>query len=428
MIYRHLYNIFLHIVLPLAILRLFWKSLRNRRYRERIAERLARFDITFEDDVIWIHAVSVGELNAAMPLVQFFLEHFKQYRILITTVTPTAAKRVEQLFGDKITHLYAPYDLNVVVNRFLKKVKPIVAIVMETEIWPNLFEACAKNNIPLLIVNARLSKKSAKRYAWIKKLIVPCLNNASHIAVQTIEDRTRFINLGVDEEKLSIMGNLKFEVRLPDDIREVAEALRKRWGMTKMIFLAASTHAGEEELMIRAYKQVRQHLPNVLLVLAPRHPERAKNIEKLCLKQKLNVVKKTDSEYGALSMDCFIVDTIGDLPLYYAISDIAFVGGSFATIGGHNVLEPAALGKPIIVGPHIENFAQVTHMLQEKGALTIIKNSHYLGNVVRSLLENPDHRDVMGVAGRKFVFNSRGALKRILAVLIPYITQNHSKN
>ncbi|HYQ72215.1 MAG TPA: lipid IV(A) 3-deoxy-D-manno-octulosonic acid transferase, partial [Gammaproteobacteria bacterium] len=365
---RILYSLLLYLLTPLVLLRLAWRGLRAPAYWRRWPERFGFIEPPLGERVIWIHAVSVGEVLAAVPLVRALLEKYPAYSLLVTTVTPTGSAQVAALFGSELAHVYAPYDLPGAVRRFFHRVRPQLAIIMETEIWPNLFHACETRQVPLLLVNARLSARSLAGYLRVKPLVTQTLARLTGMAAQGETDAARFEQLGAPRARITVSGNLKFEQRIPHSLRERAEALRRDWGADRPVWVAASTHQGEDELLLDVHNKLRKRYADCLLVLVPRHPERFQLVAQLCRQRGLETVLRSERRPCTADTAVFVGDSMGELLLFLAAADVAFVGGSLVPHGGHNLLEPAALGLPVVTGPHVFNFTEICKLLLQAGA------------------------------------------------------------
>ena len=332
---RIFYTFLLYLLSPLVLLRLAWRGLRAPDYWRRWPERFGSVAPALGKQVIWIHAVSVGEVQAAEPVVRALLEHHPDYSLLITTVTPTGSARVRSLFGQEVAHVYAPYDLPGSVKRFFDRVRPQLAIVMETELWPNLFHRCRQGGVPLLLVNARLSARSEKGYGRVPGLVSVTLSAVTEIVAQGEVDAARFARLGADPARITVTGNLKFEQRVQPSLLERAEVLRRDWGVARPVWIAASTHEGEDELLLDVFADLRKQFPDCLLVITPRHPERFETVAALCLQRGYQTVLRSEHTACTPETAVYMADTMGELPLLYAASDVAFVGGSLVRHGGH---------------------------------------------------------------------------------------------
>ena len=414
MLLRLLYNFAMYLFTPLVMLRLMARGMRYGDYHVRWRERFGRFPGTRLSGCLWVHAVSVGEVNAAEPLVKALMEAYPHAPMLVTTVTPTGSERVRQLFGDTVHSVYLPYDLPFAVRRFLRSTRPRLAVIVETEIWPNLYFACRRYGIPLLIANARLSERSLRGYARMSSLVRRALRCVSHIAAQSRTDAARYRLLGAEPSQLTVCGNLKFDMPVPKAALESGNAMREGWGTGRPVWIAASTHEGEEMGVLEAHLNVMRRLPDALLLIAPRHPERFKAVEASVRSLGFTVATRSSDRVPGHTTQCFVIDSMGELLRFFAAADVAFVGGSLVSIGGHNVLEPAALSKPVLVGPYTFNFEEITQALLDEGGGYRVKDSDQLGEQVLSLLRDRDRRELMGSAAR-YVFDSeRGSVGKVM--------------
>lgn len=421
---RHIYTFVIYLLAPFVLLRLFWLGTKNSAYRLRWRERFGSIEWRKTDKpVIWIHAVSVGEVNAASPIVNRLLEQYPDHLLLMTTVTPTGAITIEKHFGEDVRHLYLPYDLPFAVNKFLNIVQPTVMITMETEIWPNLYYACNQLDIPVLIINARLSQQSAKRYRLVSNLMRDTLSLVKFIAAQTRQDAERFIAFGATREKVFVTGNLKFDITVPHSITEQAQSLKRYFSVNRPIWIAASTHEGEEKIVLNAHINIMKQHPDAILIIAPRHPERIDKIAAYCKSKSLNYVKRTKQKVFTEQHHVYLLDTLGELQLHYAASQVAFVGGSLVETGGQNMMEPASLGLPVISGPHTFNFTEITELLLEQNVLISISNESELTNEVSSLLNDANRRHYIGEIGRKVIESNRGNIDRLMQLIEPCLSQ-----
>ena len=408
------YRLCLYLFLPIVFVRLAIKAIRYRQYRNRLPQRFGFGINSTAANGIWIHAVSVGEVNAASPLVTFLLNTYPDVALTVTTMTPTGADRVKQLYADKVTHCYLPYDYPGAVTRFVKSTKPMLAMIMETEIWPNMIHACHENGVPMMYTNVRLSQRSYVGYRRFKALIGPTLEKVDEFAVQSRADADRLIDLGARPDSVYVSGNLKFDMAIPPSIEESGLAIRRILGNDRSIWVAGSTHEGEEEQVIDAFSQAKRQMPDLLLLLVPRHPERFSSVAKLCDRSGFHCVHRSESRYRLdENADIYLVDTMGELTLFLCASDVAFIGGSLVPTGGHNLLEANALGVPVVFGPHMFNFSDVSKMVLEKGAGRQVENSDELGVVIVELLNDPALRDRCGENGRALIAQNKGALEQI---------------
>ncbi len=357
---RLIYSVVLYFLLPLILLRLLIKSRKNKGYRLRIAERLGWVPTTSKNKkIIWLHAVSVGETIAAKPLINRLLQDHPDYSLLITSTTPTGSATVKKLFSDRVLHSYFPYDLPHLVQRFISRINPQLLIIVETEIWPNLYAACAQKNIPLLLVNARLSTKSTRQYLRLKRLVSETLSYATLIAVRSEEDRQHFLSLGAPTKKLELTGNIKFDIAINKKVSKQGELLKAQWGKERPVWVAASTHAGEDEIILAIFKRLKQSFPMLLLIIVPRHPERFDDVYQLISDSNYQAQKRSNHTLFQPDTDIILGDSMGEMLLWYAAADLAFIGGSLVETGGHNPLEATALGLPVISGCYTFNFNDI---------------------------------------------------------------------
>ncbi|HEX5515696.1 MAG TPA: lipid IV(A) 3-deoxy-D-manno-octulosonic acid transferase [Gammaproteobacteria bacterium] len=413
---RRLYSIFFYLLLPAAFLRLFWRGRKAPAYRRRWAERLGWVPAMPGERPIWLHAVSVGETLAAVPLVRALQSRYPETPLLLTTTTPTGSERVRATFGDSVHHVYAPYDLPSVVQRFLNRTRPQLVVVMETELWPNLFHALRARGIPLLVVNARLSPRSTRGYQRLGRLTRATIGCIDTIAAQSPADAERYAVLGATAQQLVTTGNIKFDMTLPDDLAQAGQALRTGFGAQRPVWIAASTHEGEDEQVLAAHRQLLHRYPDLLLILVPRHPERFERVAVLCREQGFQLARRSYGETGA-DAQVYLGDTMGELMRMYAAADVAFVGGSLVPTGGHNLLEPAALGLAPLSGPHLFNFQQIAELLAAVETLTLVADAAALAAQVERLLAEPAMRRAAGERARQVVEDNRGALARTLDLI-----------
>jgi len=421
---RHLYSLITYLLLPFVTLRLYWSGLRNPDYRRRWPERFGFIPPTDGKPTIWIHAVSVGEVQAAVPLVKRLLENYPGHSIVLTTMTPTGYRTVQQRFAPAVTHYYVPYDIAWAVRRFLDRLRPAILIVMETEIWPNLIHYSRSRGVPVVLVNARMSSRSAAGYARFPSLTRAMLGGISLIAAQGREDARRLVELGSDAERTVVTGNLKFDIKLPPSTREQAEVLRRGLSVNRPVWIAASTHEGEEKLVLDAFSPILEQAPDCLLLIAPRHPERFDRVADLCRRQGYRLARRSSGEVVTQETSVYLVDTLGELPVCYAAADIAFVGGSLVPVGGHNMLEPASLGVPILTGPHFFNFTEIAQVLSNAGAAWIVRNPTELAKRVQILIEDANLRYQAGQSGCRIVQSNAGGADELMSLLQEYLAPN----
>lgn len=420
---RSLYSVLLYLLMPLVLIYLFLRGLRSRDYLLRWSERFGRFEAPGQDGGIWVHAVSMGEVNAASTLVKAIAERYPDLPLYITTFTPTGSERVRELFGDTVFHVYSPFDLPGSVSRFFDRLRPRLAIIMETEIWPNLYHEATARGIPSLIANARISDRSFGRYRRLKKLTGAALGRVDRIGAQSETDAERLRTIGAPAERVTVTGNLKFDVKLPPGLLDEGEAIRLAWCTNRLVLVAGSTHENEEGPLLKAFSGLLQDFPDALLVLVPRHPERFGRAAQAARSEGLRVALRSEGANCPSRAQCFVVDAMGELLRYYAAGDVAFVGGSLEAIGGHNLLEPAALSKPVVVGPHCFNFADITKQLVEAGAAEQVQDGTELESAVRRMFGDPDARDRMGRAGRQLFLDGQGAVGRTLDMVTELLTE-----
>ena len=413
---RFLYTVAMYLATPVIVWRLAARGLRYRGYFRRWRERFGRFPDPGLNGCIWVHAVSVGEVNAALPLIHALRRRYAPCPMVVTTVTPTGSERVLKLFGDEVFHVYLPYDLPAAVRRFLDRVRPALAVVMETEIWPNLFHLCGRRGIPLAVVNARLSERSLRGYRPIRALVSQALANVALIAAQSHADARRYRALGADPARVHVAGNLKYDMPLPKGAWERGAELRTQWGAMRPVWFAASTHEGEELAAFEAHLAVLARMPDALLLIAARHPERFRAVEHAA--RNLGFAVATHS-VGDVSPEtqCLVIDGMGVMMRYFAACDLAFVAGSLVPIGGHNVLEPAALSKPVLVGPYTFNFEEITRSMIEAGGARRVASTQELGVAVQELLRDPAKLAWMGAAAHAVCVRERGAVRRTMVLL-----------
>lgn len=409
---RLLYSLIFTLCLPLVVLRLLYRAWRAPAYARRWSERFA-LGGDVRSGGIWVHAVSVGESIAAAPMVRALLERYPQLPVTVTCMTPTGSEQIRKLFGGRVGHAYLPYDLPWLQRRLIRRLQPQVAIIMETELWPNLVAECKRAGVPVVLANARLSERSARGYARVSALVQPMFAALDWVAVQTHAEAARFRELGVPEAAMTVTGSIKFDLEpTPETLAQAAE-LRGQWGL-RPVWIAASTHAGEDEQVLVAHRQVLVAQPDALLVLVPRHPERFDNVARLAQDAGFSVVRRSEQRVPAATDQVFLGDSMGELMMFYGCADIAFVGGSLVATGGHNYLEPAALGLPILSGPHRFNFTEISELLEGAGALVEVDGADALAGQVVLWLEQPDRARNAGAAGQAVVRANQGALQRLL--------------
>ena len=415
---RNLYTALFCLLLPLYFIRLGWKGLSNREYYLRWGERLgfSRFIPSKDKLVIWVHAVSVGEVNASMPLIRRLLEDYPQSEILVTTTTPTGSKLLIERLGNKVKHQYIPVDIPFFINLFLNKWKPHILILLETEIWPNIINACKNRGIYTALVNARLSDKSKENYLKFKSLISTSIDSLNLILAQFESDKGRFNEIS-DKKEIKLCGNLKFDQDIPYELEEISRTIREDWsieGDQRPTLIASSTHEGEEEIILQAFKLILKDLPKALLILVPRHLERFEKVRNIILKHDLSLASRSKKSEVTHLTEVLFGDTIGELNFLYSLSDVAFVGGSLIDHGGQNLLEPSAQKLALLSGPSLRNFSDVSDQLKEVEALEIVNDPQELSDKFLSFIQNQDILKKKGHAAFEIFQENRGALKLIL--------------
>ncbi|MEX0963167.1 MAG: lipid IV(A) 3-deoxy-D-manno-octulosonic acid transferase [Pseudohongiellaceae bacterium] len=421
--HRIIYSVIFYLALPVILLRLLFRSLKAPAYRRRILERFALQALPqekFRDGLtVWIHAVSVGETVAAAPLVTEMRNLYPDARIVVTTMTPTGSDRVRSLFGEAVYHCYIPYDLPGACNRFLDKFQPRLLILMETELWPNLIHVCHRRGVRLMLANARLSEKSAAGYRRFSRLTRELLEKVDSIAAQASPDAERFIALGAKRSIVKITGSLKFIVEKPG--KEKPAYFTAIQNKQRPILVAASTRDGEEEKVLRAFAECLKLTPSLLLLLIPRHPERFNKVYKLSTDKGFTTAKRSDGEEVAAATQVVVGDSMGEMIDYYSVATIAFVGGSLVDTGCQNVLEPAAMGVPILVGPSQFNFATICRQLELAGALITVEDEKELAQAILALLADEDVRTKMAASGLRLISENQDALSELMKLIDSFI-------
>jgi len=411
------YSSLFYLLIPFVLIRLLWRSIKAPAYRSRWNERFGFYNIPSPKIDIWFHAVSVGEVEALFPLVRKIQQKSPDKRLLVTTTTPTGSARVTTILKESVEHVYLPYDIPVAVNRFMKWFKPQIAVVMETEIWPNLFVYCGKNKIPLYIFNARLSEKSSHGYQKIPALIRLALAQVKLIGAQTRDDADRFIAIGANHEKVKVLGNLKFDVEIPQVTIDQGRRLKADLFTGRFVWLIASTHKDEEAIFLEICKSLKEKIPNLLLLIVPRHPERFREVEKLCLLHHFNVVMRTSGNSIQANTDVYLVDTMGELKMLYAAADVAFVGGSMVNAGGHNILEASAVGVPVMFGPYMANFKEIASGIVKQNAAIQCRSQDEISDSILTLYAQPAYRHGLVEKGKIFLEQNQGSIAGIYSIL-----------
>ena len=428
---RLLYSLLLYLIFPIVIGRLFWKSRLNPAYRKRVFERLGFVKITTKQPIIWLHAVSVGETNAAQPLIESLISSYPEHRVLVTTTTPTGSERVKSLFSDRVEHVYFPYDLPEIIFRFLGRIKPEILVIVETEIWPNLFASCGKRGIPIVLVNARLSESSTNAYLKIKGLIKETLSHVDKLAVRSEADALSFKKLGATGEQITIAGNIKFDFKLDQPQINAGLEWRQQWGNSRPVLVAASTHEGEDEILLTAYEKLLLSYSDLLLVLVPRHPERFDRVYERCQrfatdKTSLEVLRHSRvKSYKNKSVNIIIGDSMGEMQSWFASADVVLIGGSLVKVGGHNPLEAIAQGKPVASGQYMFNFRDIVPELLKAELLSICETEDQLEKILSDLLQA--NKEELSVKASRIMQQHRGATARLLENIDVLLNDHKSK-
>ncbi len=419
---RILYTVLFYLLVPFILLRLWWRGIKAPEYRRRWHERFAFYSQRYPNPVIWFHAVSVGEAESLFPLIKRLQHAYPQEHLLITTTTPTGSARVKAVLQNTVSHVYLPYDLPDALHRFTRCFKPKLAVIMETEIWPNLYAHCGKQQIPLYLINARLSERSARSYRRIPCLVHPALAQVKHIGTQTPEDAQRFAAIGA-RNPVTTMGNIKFDVEIAKDTSENGLQLKAGLFSGRFVWLLASTHKGEEALFLPLYRQLKEQIPELLLLIAPRHPERFEEVKQLSRQQQLDCVTRTSGMACKKGADVYLLDTLGELKLFYAAADVAFVGGSMVPTGGHNVLEAAAVGVPVLFGPYMANFKAIAAGILKQDAAIQCLTLGSVRQTILTLYADPAFRTALIAKGQAFVQANQGATTRVFDLLKEALAQ-----
>ena len=423
---RFLYSWLIRCAVPFAFAAILWRGVRDRQYWQGLAERLG-FGAALPAPSIWLHAVSLGEMSAAAPLLRALRLRFPEIPLVVTTATPAGRARAAALFAQGADIRFLPYDTPGSVRRFLKRVRPRAAIIMETELWPNLLRECERGGIPVLLASARLSAKSVTQYRRFGSLFAGVFSKNLLVAAQSAEDAERFRSIGAAAERTVVVGNVKFDVSMDAGIDQAGRALRNAYAGTRPVWIAGSTHAGEEEPLLDAHALLLASIPNAVLLLVPRHKDRFAGVAELLARRGVKFARRSRMASGAqapqLPSDApvLLVDTVGELATLYASADVAFVGGSLVPTGGHNLLEPAALGLPVLTGPSYFNGKEIAQLLLARGAALEVKSAPDLAAVLQRLLAAPGMREPIGTIGKEIIAENRGSVARLLALIEPWL-------
>ena len=409
---RILYDLLVYLLRPFAVAVVLWRGLRNRGYWAGFGERFG-FGAAAAGRTLWVHAVSLGEVTAAAPIVRAVQARHPQLAVILTTATPTGRARARALYGTSVDVRYLPYDTPGSMRRFLKRVQPRAAIIMETELWPNLFHQCRRRGVPVVLASARLSPRSVARYLRFSGVFRGVFSADTVVAAQSVEDAARFIAIGAQPDRTQVIGNVKFDVGVDAEAVERGIRLRATWA-PRPVWIAGSTHEGEEEQVLTAHARVLEQQPGTLLLVVPRHPERFAAVADLLERRGFRYHRRSDARPLPAGTQVFLVDTVGELRSMYAAVDVAFVGGSLVPVGGHNLLEPAALGVPVITGPYQSNGQEIARLLLERGGALEVADAGALGERVGELLGDPERRRRIGASGLEVVAANRGSVGRLL--------------
>ncbi|MDP9009806.1 MAG: lipid IV(A) 3-deoxy-D-manno-octulosonic acid transferase [Pseudomonadota bacterium] len=422
---RGIYTWLIRLAVPFAFAVVLWRGLRDRSYWQGLAERFG-FVRPLPGLSIWLHAVSLGEMSAAAPLVRALHARYPQLPLMLTAATPAGRARARDLFGAVADVRFLPYDTPGSVRRFLGRSRPRMAIIMETELWPNLFRECERLGIPVVLASARLSEKSVSRYRRFGKLFSGVFTTNVTVAAQSADDAERFKLVGAPADQTRAIGNVKFDLAVDAGILEAGEILRAAYGVSRPVWIAGSTHAGEEEQLLQAHALLQRHRPDALLLLAPRHKDRFAAVADLLTRRGIPFARRSDMAHTpVVPMDTsvLLLDTMGELAALYASADVAFVGGSFVPIGGHNLLEPAALGLPVLTGPSHDNSKEIALLLLRRGAALQVTDAKDLAARLQHLLDDHAERRRIGMIGKDIVESNRGSVERLLALIEPSLTE-----
>jgi 3-deoxy-D-manno-octulosonic-acid transferase len=418
---RRLYSLVIYCAVPFAFAALLWRGVGDRSYRPALRQRFGFGEHRGELPTLWLHAVSLGEMSAAAPLVRALRSHYPRMPLVLTTATPTGRARAKNLFGDSVDVRFLPYDTPGAVARFLDRIRPRLAVIMETELWPNLFKECERRGVPMVLASARLSATSVARYRQLGGLFRGVFSATSLIAAQTDEDAARFVAIGAQGSRTRVIGNVKFDLELGPEVERAGRELRASFGASRPTWIAGSTHAGEEEQVLAAHEGLLSEQPGALLLLVPRHPDRFDGVAELLARRGTRFTRRSSGKAPDRDTQVVLVDTVGELAALYASADAAFVGGSLVPVGGHNLLEPAALGIPLLTGPSYSNGRDIARLLIEQGAALQVADAQELAAALARLLADPAQRQQMGAIGRRIVESNRGAVARLLELIEPLL-------
>lgn len=418
---RLIYIVLSYLLVPALLAHLLWRSLRVPGYRQRIHERFGFGVPPQRHASIWVHAVSVGEVQASAPLVRALLARHPEVPVVFTTMTPTGAERARALFGTSVLHSFVPYDLAGAVRRFFDRARPHLAVIMETELWPNLYHECGRRRVPLVLASARVSERSIRHYRRLVPLFRDTLANGIVIGAQTEADAVRFRSLGASVNRTHVTGNIKFDFELPPGCVERGAEFRRQQAPARPVWIAASTHDGEEQAVLAAHRRILERHPTALLILVPRHPERFAGVRELTSSAGFAVTTRSSGAIAGPGTQVYLGDSMGELTTFYAAADVAFVGGSLGDVGGHNLLEPVSLGLPVVTGPNNRNAADIAELLLDCGTLELVRDAMTLAAAIEGLLTDQRERQRRGALGAAAIASNKGALGRLLALVDPLV-------
>ncbi|MEM6580036.1 MAG: lipid IV(A) 3-deoxy-D-manno-octulosonic acid transferase [Pseudomonadota bacterium] len=425
---RYLYSAAYYCLVPLLVVRMLWRSRRMPSYRQRMAERFGLFPARDQlgRPAIWVHAVSMGEVQAALPLLQGLLREHPEQPLVVTTTTPTGSERVRELLGEKVFHVYLPWDLPGAISRFLQRTRPCLLLVMETELWPNMLCLSRTQGCRIALINGRMSEQSARGYARFPRFTSMLLDNLDVAACQTSADGERLLKLGLPAARLAITGSLKFDIQITEEWREQVQQLRQSLSLQqsgttaareRMVVVVASTHSREESLLLSAFDAIKASLNDCVLVLVPRHPERFEEVYKLCRRTPWVIARRSFTSKLGMDTDILLVDTVGELAMVLGIASVAVIGGSFYGHGGHNPLEAAAWGVPMLSGPDMFNFEDVSQQLESTGALLRLANASELADQMLELLQDEPRRRRMGASALDALERNSGVVDSVMELI-----------
>jgi len=410
-VFQFIYSLLIRIALPFILVRLWWQGRKAPALRQDWQHRLGLVP-QMRGPVIWVHAVSVGETIAAGPMVRRLLARNLGATILMTAMTDTGLAQARKMFGDRVAYAYAPYDTPGAIRRFLNRVNPRILVIMETEIWPNMIRQCRSRRVPVFLINARLSERSARGYERVRGVAAPIIKSISWVAAQAEKDAERFRRIGVAPGNVEVTGSVKFDVDIPEDVRTASVNFRQLLG-DRPVWIAGSTHTGEDEQLLAAHRQILAQHPNALLIIVPRHPERFDSVAEMAQAQGFSVVRRSTGE-APEGGQVYLGDTMGELMMLYGASDLAFVGGSLIERGGHNPLEPAAWGIPVFSGPHVFNFETIYQRLLDDQGVQLVEDADALARAISSLMNDPKDLKAYGERALAVVNKNRGALDKVV--------------